>query len=135
MSHIVLDTNCLIQALPPKSKYHIIWQRIQEGEDTLYVSNLILNEYEEILQQLAGEETAKAVIQFILNSSNIRLITPSYKFNLITADPDDNKFVDCAVAANAKCIVSNDRHFDVLKTIDFPKVDVLNIEEYYILIC
>lgn len=135
MSHIVLDTNCLIQALPPKSKYHIIWQRIQEGEDTLYVSNLILNEYEEILQQLAGEETAKAVIQFILNSSNIRLITPSYNFNLITADPDDNKFVDCAVAANAKCIVSNDRHFDVLKTIDFPKVDVLNIEEYYILIC
>ena len=44
--------------------------------------------------------------------------------NLITADPDDNKFVDCAVTAGATNIVSNDRHFRELERYDFPRVDV-----------
>lgn len=49
---------------------------------------------------------------------------------LIQADPDDNKFVDCAFAANATYIVSNDRHFDVLSKIDFPKIQVLKLIEF-----
>lgn len=49
---------------------------------------------------------------------------------LIDKDKDDNKFVDCAVAAQAIFIVSNDKHYDVLKTIPFPKVDVVNIMEF-----
>lgn len=51
-------------------------------------------------------------------------------FNLIEADPDDNKFVDCAVCGNADLIVSNDSHFSVLANIKFPKVRVVRIEEY-----
>ena len=54
----------------------------------------------------------------------------SPRFNLITADPDDNKFVDCAVIAGATYIVSNDRHFDELKQYDFPKVDVRKLSEF-----
>jgi len=49
---------------------------------------------------------------------------------MITQDPDDNKFVDCAIAGNATYIVSNDSHFDVLKQIDFPKLVVKNIQEF-----
>lgn len=52
-------------------------------------------------------------------------------FGLIEVDKDDNKFVDCSIAADAKYIVSNDSHFDVLKTIEWPKVQVVNIEEYH----
>ena len=44
--------------------------------------------------------------------------------NLIQSDSDDNKFVDCCVTANAQYIVSNDRHFDILKHIEFPHVNV-----------
>ena len=43
---------------------------------------------------------------------------------------DDNKFVDCAIAANAKCIVSEDNHFNVLKFIPFPKVEVIGIDDF-----
>lgn len=56
--------------------------------------------------------------------------SPSYAFHLIKADEDDNKFVDCAIVANAKYIVSNDRHFDVLREISFPKVDVIKINQF-----
>ena len=52
--------------------------------------------------------------------------------NLITVDPDDNKFVDCAISANAHYIVTNDHHYDVLKDIDFPKVNIVNIQQFCI---
>jgi predicted nucleic acid-binding protein len=51
-----------------------------------------------------------------------------YKWLLITADPDDNKFVDCAISANANSIVTNDKHFNILKDIAFPKVNVIDID-------
>ncbi len=38
---------------------------------------------------------------------------------------DDNKFVDCAVAANASFIVSHDKDFNILKEIDFPKAIII----------
>ena len=51
-------------------------------------------------------------------------------FGLIEKDADDNKFVDCAIAADAEYIVTNDAHFNVLKEIDWPKVVVKTIEEF-----
>ena len=92
----------------------------------------ILEEYIEILQRLTDNETAEYVVKTILNSPFVELITPFYHFNLITVDPDDNKFVDCAISANAHYIVTNDHHYDVLKDIDFPKVNVVNIQQFCI---
>lgn len=56
---------------------------------------------------------------------NVIRIEPFYRWNLIYEDYDDNKFVDCAVAANAQYIVSNDGHFRVLADIEFPPVNVI----------
>ena len=53
-----------------------------------------------------------------------------FHFVLIVADPDDNKFVDCAISANAEFIVTNDSHFDVLSAIPFPQVAVKSIDEF-----
>jgi predicted nucleic acid-binding protein len=54
---------------------------------------------------------------------------------LIHADPDDNKFVDCAIAATARYVVSNDHHFDVLRLKKtFPTVDVINLKDFVELI-
>ena len=61
---------------------------------------------------------------------SIPKITPYNKLQLIQADADDNKFVDCAFSADASCIVSNDAHFKVLDEIDFPKIVVLRITEF-----
>lgn len=88
-------------------------------------------EYEEILMRLSGDrEFTLLVIDAIVNASNVERVTPVYRFNLITADPDDNKFVDCAITAGATYIVSNDRHFSELKRYDFPKVDVRTLTEF-----
>ena len=128
MARIVLDTNSLIQSIPPKSRYHHIWLSFLDGTNELCVSTEILEEYEEILQRLTDEDTAQLVIELIINNPYTLFLTPYYKFNLISEDPDDNKFVDCAIAANAKFIVSEDHHFDVLKSCTFPKVDVIGLD-------
>lgn len=127
MSRLVLDTNCLIQIVSPRSKYHSLWKSFVRGEHTLCVSNEIIEEYVEIMQRLMGNAAAEYVVKTILNSPFTQIITPYYRFNLIEADDDDNKFVDCAIAAHAKCIVTNDHHYDVLKRIPFPKVEVVSL--------
>ena len=71
------------------------------------------------------------MITFALpNLKNTAKISPTFRFLLIKDDPDDDKFVECAVAGNADFIVSHDKRFDILKTIDFPVVDVITIEEF-----
>ena len=123
MDNIVLDTNSLIMAISTR-KFIIKW------DYCLCISNEILEEYTEVISNNINPDVARYVVYTILERKNVRQISAYYKWNLITADPDDNKFVDCAVASNAKFIVTEDHHFNVLKTITFPVVNVINIEEF-----
>ena len=130
MRYIVLDTNCLLQALPSRSPYHRIWVDVLAGKISLCVNTEILNEYEEILATKTTPQIAHNVVEAIA-----RLHTTTYQdvyihFGLITQDLDDNKFVDCAVASNAEYIVTNDSHFQILKEIEWPKLTVLTIQEF-----
>ncbi|SFE37834.1 hypothetical protein SAMN05216167_11349 [Spirosoma endophyticum] len=45
-------------------------------------------------------------------------------------DPDDNKYADCALVANADHLVSEDRHFSILRDIEFPRLSVIRIDEF-----
>ena len=131
---IVLDTNCLIQSISPRSRYYAVWESLINGQNTLCVSNEIIMEYLEILQRLTDHDTAETIIKTIINSRFVEFVTPYYNFGLITHDPDDNKFVDCAIAANARFIVTNDHHYDILKGLDYPPIDIINIEDFMKLI-
>ena len=130
MRNIVLDTNCLLSCLAAKSKFHAVWNAFLNEDFCLCLSNEIMNEYEEILAKKTSPVFSDIIINVILNSENVVFVHPAFRFNLIASDPDDNKFVDCAIVANADYIVSQDAHFDILKTIDFPKVNVIRIEEF-----
>ena len=121
---IVLDTNSLIQCVAYNSVYRNVWQSILSGQNTLCITSEILFEYEEILSRFFNPQFAQTVINAILESKHVVKVSPNYRFNLITADPDDNKFVDCAIQANARFIVTNDHHYDILRQIDFPKVGI-----------
>jgi len=128
---VVLDTNCLLKIIFPKSCFKPVWQSFVAEEYTLCVTNEILMEYREILEKYSGsEELAEAVINVIMSSPNVERISPTYRFCLIAEDPDDNKFVDCAITCGASYIVSDDKHFRILKTIDWPKVDLKTLKEF-----
>ena len=127
---IVLDTNCLISSLSRRGQYYPVWKGLQTGKYVLCVSTEILEEYAEIITQKMSVEVATNVIHLLLESQYVELINPYFRLQLIKDDRDDDKFVDCAFAANATYIVSDDKHYDVLKDIDFPKLLVLKLKEF-----
>ncbi len=130
MMNIVLDTNCLLMSLSRRSQYYPVWRDFVDGKYTLCISNEILDEYEEILTQKVGPQIASNIIQALLDLPNTKMVQVYYHLHLITADPDDDKFVDCAFKANAKYIVTQDHHYDVLRSILFPKIEVVDIDEF-----
>ncbi len=91
---------------------------------------IILEEYEEIIAKKNNVIVAGNIINAIVESEFVDFIDPQFHFELITNDNDDNKFVDCAIAANATYIVSEDKHFDVLKEIPFPKLLVIGLKDF-----
>ena len=128
--YIVLDTNCLLQSLSRRGKYYDVWEAFILGKYTLCVTTEILAEYEEIIASHMSPQAAKLAIEMILRVNNVRRIDAHYRFGLITVDKDDNKFVDCAIVGNAEFIVSDDKHFNVLKDIPFPHVKVKKLIEF-----
>jgi putative PIN family toxin of toxin-antitoxin system len=134
MRYIVLDTNCLLQALPSNSPFHKIWTEVLEGRICLCVNTDILEEYEEILAIKTTPEIARNIVEAIANLSTTVFQNTYVHFELLPADSDDNKFVDCAVASDAEYIVTNDKHFNQLKEIPWPKVEIIKIAEFIKLI-
>ena len=130
MRRIVIDTNCLLAILPSKSPYHKVWTDFLEGELEFCVSNEVLIEYEEILSQKTSPFFADAIIKTLINKRNLVRVSPVWRFRLIENDPDDNKFVDCAVCGQAEYLVSNDKHFTILKEIGFPQLRLLKLQEF-----
>lgn len=96
----------------------------------LIISNEILSEYTEIMTQKTNIIVATNITEMLLTLSNVQKQDVFYKWQLIDVDKDDNKFVDCAVAGNADYLVSNDKHFNCLKAIEFPKLSLLSIDEF-----
>ena len=125
VNRIVLDTNCLLAILSRRGNYFSVWQGLHEEKYTLCVSNEILEEYEEIICSKTNPIIASNVIQMLINSPYVQFVDTYFHFHLIEQDKDDNKFVDCAIAANARFIVSEDAHFKHLKDIPFPYVEAV----------
>lgn len=131
MRQVVIDTNALIQSLPSRSQYHQIWSDFIEGRFYLCVSNEILSEYEEILSTHTSPEIAHNVVEAIAHHPMTVYKESYFHFHLLRdIDKDDDKFVDCAIAANAEYIVTEDRHFSILKQIPFPKINILSLDEF-----
>lgn len=129
MARLVLDTNSLLQCISRRSRYHDLWLSLLDGRNTLCVTTEILEEYAEILERKTSPRFAELALNVIMNNPYTLFVTPYYHFRLIVADPDDDKFVDCAVAGNAKYIVTEDSHYDVLTDLDFPKVDIIKLDD------
>ncbi|GAB4031752.1 putative toxin-antitoxin system toxin component, PIN family [Spirosoma gilvum] len=126
----VLDTNVFMVSLAPQYKYWWIYESLLKGKFELALSNEILTEYYEQVVLRYGIERTDAQLYYLLLLPNVFLINPSFHWQLVENDKDDNKFVDCYLASQADYIVSNDKHLHQLKSIDFPSVSILRYEEF-----
>ncbi len=120
----------MLVSIPKNSPYRPIFDKFLDGEYDLLVSTEILNEYVEKLEEKANQFVANNISEVLINAKNVVFVNIYFNWNLISEDPDDNKFIDCAVAGDATFIVTNDKHFNILKNTGFPKLEVLKIEEF-----
>lgn len=108
---IVLDTNVFVSGVffskPPLQ----ILQSWRDGKVQLVISPAILDEYVRVSEELRGQFSASGIRQVLeLVALNAEMVSPVASAESICADPDDDKFFLCALAARCKIIVSGDKH-------------------------
>jgi putative PIN family toxin of toxin-antitoxin system len=116
---VVIDTNALLQALGRQSAIRALLEAWFSGSLVWAINTEILLEYEEIITKRSGKSRWQSLAGLLdmvteLRPETLLKVEPSFHFHLITSDPDDNKFADCAIAADADFIITSDHHFDVL---------------------
>lgn len=127
---VVIDTNAFLVIIPSRSIFHIAYEKLKNNFFELAVSTDILLEYEELLKKRYQIKDANNILTNLFENRNVKQIIPAYKWHLIPNDPDGNKFVDCAIAANADFLVTNDKHFNALKEVPFPKVNIITLQRF-----
>ena len=131
---IVLDTNALLRSISRRSAFSIILDKLYEGYFELYISNDIQLEYEEKIADIFSKETAELIIGAFLLLDNVKKIDVHFHLGMIRTDPDDNKFSDCAFSGNVHFLVTDDKHFNILKSIPFPSINVIPFEDFKVLL-
>ncbi len=117
---VCIDTNVVLGMFGRNGPWLPIRQALMDRRLVWAVTTEILLEYEEIAAREMGRAATAQLLRFIdlleQTRSNVRHVSPTFRFQLITADPDDNKFTDCAITAGADYLVTEDRHFAPLAT-------------------
>lgn len=135
---VCIDTNVMLSALARGSPTQPLFGAIATGKLELVVSTAILFEYEEIAQQQGGASFAEKLMHmFALVASvhqTIHFAEPSFEFNTIPTDADDNKFANCAIIAHADFVITEDKHFATLANAGYkpPPISALEFIERYL---
>lgn len=126
---VVIDTNVIVKAAKGKGPPRKILDAWIEGKFQLLISNTILLEYEEVLN-LPKFKFPKYTIANLLYPFLTRAIhiSPQELHNVVVEDPDDNKFIDCAVEGDANYIVSDDPH--LLKLKEYRGIKIVNPRKF-----
>ena len=107
---VVIDTNVFVSSFLGGNPRKIIdlWKK---GRITLCLSKDILDEYFEVLQRigLKDEEELKELLSLLSKGINIIFTSKTPKIRAVKDDPDDDKFIECAVALKADVIISGDK--------------------------
>ena len=115
---VCIDTNALLPILSLSHRWGVILDAWIDGRFAWAMSTEILAEYEELVVSRMGATRWREFVRLLevvdALQHNVVRISPSFRFQAIPGDPDDDKFADCAIVADADFIVTEDRHFDVL---------------------
>ena len=110
-TRIILDTNILVSGLGWKGNPHKILEKVVTGEIELFISREQFEELSRVLDYPKFEFTEEQKERFkSLVSATATFVEIETKLDIIKEDPQDNKILECAVAAVADFIVSGDEH-------------------------
>jgi putative PIN family toxin of toxin-antitoxin system len=107
---VVIDTNVFVSSFFGGNPWKIIdlWKN---GKMTLCLSKDVLDEYIDVLQRvgLKDENEIEELLSLFAKGFNILFTTKTPKIRAVKDDPDDDKFIECAVALKAEVIITGDK--------------------------
>lgn len=116
---VCIDTNAVLGMFGRTAPLLALRHGLLAGKFRWALSNEVFLEYQEVVQREMGSAGAERMLRFIELADQARgailRVAPAFRFHLISADPDDDKFADCAIAAGADWLITGDHHFDVLR--------------------
>ena len=108
---VVLDSNVYISAFLFGGHPQAIMERIVSGQLSGAVSVPILDEVREVLGRTKFGLSDEAIVAFMAELQDLcEIVSPTKRVKVIKDDPDDDRILECALAANAAVIVSGDSH-------------------------
>jgi uncharacterized protein len=133
MLRITADTNVIISALNFPGKPRRILDLAEEGVISLAVSDPILDEVARVLRRpkfgWPEDQILRALDQISRFAEHVE---PRQTLSVITADPSDNRILECAVAARSNYIVSGDNH--LVKLARFELIEIVTTADFLVLI-
>ena len=108
---VVCDTNVLISGILFGGKPRELLRLCSSGKVTNFTSPALLKEVEAVLTRPKfglNEEQVYGIIRLFRDTFSI--VRPEISLSVITADPDDNRVLEAASAAQAEAIISGDAH-------------------------
>ena len=130
----VIDTNVLISGIffsGPPAQILAAWR---EGRVTFTTSPEILTEHRDVCERFEARYPAIEITEILfLIIKNSVIADPPALTEKVSADPDDDKFIACAIAGGSQIIVSGDS--DLLRVSGFQDIKVLTPREFYDTYC
>lgn len=125
---VVIDTNVVASAMffggRPKELLELLVSHKLEA----YASTEIITEYQEAAEELCSRYPDKPVrLPLTAIIAAMRMIEPTSVIN-VCRDPDDDKFIECAVDAKCLYIVSGDK--DLLSLENYGEVQIVTVSEF-----
>ena len=111
ITKVVIDTNVFISAFGWDGKPEAVLRLMEQRKIVNFTTNDIYAELQRVVAyaKLKFSPTLQAnILEFVFSWS--RFVQPTETISVITDDPDDDKFLSCAIAANASAIISGDPH-------------------------
>ena len=130
---VVIDTNVFISSfLNQKGNPKQIIDLWKKEEITICINKEILQEYMEVLARLglSSEPEFEELINLFKKKVNMLFFPNTPSIDGVCDDPDDNKFLECASAADAAYIISGDKH--LLKLKQFKEIKILNPKDFLV---
>jgi putative PIN family toxin of toxin-antitoxin system len=126
---IVLDTNVFISGVFFGGPPYLLLQAWRDGIIQLVISPEILDEYRRVGEILAEEHPAidlEPMLEFVIQNADVFAASPLSE--PVCEDPDDDKFLACALASASRIIISGDKH--LLKVTGFQDIEVLKPRDF-----
>ncbi|MFQ6072078.1 MAG: putative toxin-antitoxin system toxin component, PIN family [Methanosarcinales archaeon] len=129
MIRIVVDTNIQISALGWIGKPHTLIKKCMKKELTLITSLDLIEEFKKVATRPKFGFTTEEIDGYINAQLEVaELVQPTEKLDVVKDDPDDNKFIECAVEGNANYIVTGDKH--LLKLGKYKDIEIISVAEF-----